>query len=404
MKYVILVGDGMGDMPVAELGDRTPLDAAVTPAIDALARKGVLYTVATVPSGMAPGSDVANLSLLGYCPSDFYSGRAPLEAASMGVTLRDGEIAYRCNLVTLEKSADGSVKMVDYSAGHITTEEAAQLIDALNDSLGSEDICFHQGVSYRHLLVTSLQPENVVSVPPHDYTDKDVTKFWQQYEKHSGLSTIMNTAFSVLADHPVNKKRVANNLPPANGIWLWGEGKQPTMPTLQQQFGISGALISAVDLLKGIAVYAGMEVANVVGATGYLDTNYQGKVEGALAAIKRHDMIFVHVEAPDEASHHGLLSEKIQAIEDFDAKIVGPIVNGLREAGEEFRLMVAMDHYTPVSTKTHDARPVPILLHDSRWGREHPELAYTERHAAQYGNYLANGTALIKTLLDDEEK
>jgi 2,3-bisphosphoglycerate-independent phosphoglycerate mutase len=403
MKYLILVGDGMGDLPIAELNNRTPLEAARTPAMDALARRGVLLTVATVPSGMAPGSDVANLSLLGYLPQRFYSGRAPLEAASMGVSLAADETAFRCNLVTLEHQSSGQTKMIDYAAGHISSEEAAQLIEALNRQCASPRFTFYPGVSYRHLLVHAGELPELATVPPHDYTGGDVTEFWQRYHKIESFRDLLDRAEKVLSRHPVNLARQKEGHRPANAIWLWGEGKVPIMPTLQEQYGKSGALISAVDLLKGIAVLAGMEVCHVQGATGYLDTNYGGKVEAALDALKRHDLVFVHVEAPDEASHQGLLAEKIQAIEDFDARIVAPVIDRLTKDGADFRLLVAMDHYTPLSIKTHDRRPVPVLLVDSRWQREHPQLRYTESAAARFGNFLPNGREMFKCLLNDDD-
>ncbi|MEJ2689160.1 MAG: cofactor-independent phosphoglycerate mutase [Deltaproteobacteria bacterium] len=399
MKYVILVGDGMGDLPIAELGNKTPLEAAATPAMDTLAKRGVLYSVATVPSGMPPGSDVANLSLLGYLPAKIYSGRAPLEAASMGVSLAADEVAFRCNLVTLAQQAGGSLTMVDYSAGHISTAEAADLIEALNRSCATDRIRFYPGVGYRHLMVhKGLLPE-LETVPPHDYSGQDVTHFWQRYLKIDHFKKLLSQAQTVLADHPVNLKRQQEGKNPANAIWLWGEGKSPVMPSFYDQYAKSGALISAVDLLKGIAVLAGLDVLPVEGATGYLDTNYQGKVDAALAALQEHDMVFVHVEAPDEAAHQGLLAEKMQAIEDFDRKIVKPVFEALQASSEPFRIIVAMDHYTPLAIRTHDRRPVPILLYDSRWKKEHPQLRYTEAAAACYGNYLANGREMMELFL-----
>lgn len=396
MKYVILVGDGMGDLPLAELDNRTPLEAAHTPAMDSLARHGVLYTVATVPNGMPPGSDVANLSLLGYLPRKIYSGRAPLEAASMGIALAEDEIAFRCNLVTLAQDVDQTLKMVDYSAGHISSTEAGELIEALNRRCATDCIRFYPGVSYRHLMVHKGELPQLETVPPHDYSGQDVTQFWERYQRIEHFRELLSEAQKVLAAHPVNLRRQEQGKNQANAIWLWGEGKSPVMPPFQERFGKSGALISAVDLLKGMAVLAGLEVLPVEGATGYLDTNYRGKVETALAALKRHDMVFVHVEAPDEASHQGLLAEKMQAIEDFDGKVVAPVFEELKTAGEPFRIIVAMDHYTPLSIKTHDRRPVPVLMYDSTWGKEHPQLRYTEAAAARFGNFLANGQEMIQ--------
>lgn len=400
MKYLILVGDGMGDLPLTELGGKTPLEAASTPMMDQLARCGELFTVATVPSGMAPGSDVANLSLLGYNPKKIYSGRAPLEAASMGVPLADGEIAFRCNFVTLKHGSNNSVQMVDYSAGHISTDEAAHLIKDLAACVDNSLFRFYPGVSYRHLMVFTGDSSWLHTVPPHDYTGQDVTSFYQRYRGNESFGRLLVDAEKLLSDHPVNQARKAAGKEPANGIWLWGEGKTPTMTTLQEEYGVSGALISAVDLLKGIGVKAGLEIINVPGATGYLDTNYQGKVDAALAAIRDKDLVFVHVEAPDEASHQGLLAEKIQAIEDFDSRIVGPIIAGLQSMAEEYRVIIAMDHYTPLSTRTHDPRPVPIVLYDSLSTLCDDDLVYTEKCAVTCGDFLASGREMIDLLLE----
>ncbi len=397
MKYLILVGDGMGDLPMAELGGRTPLAAARTPAMDRLAADGELYLLRTVPEGFPPGSDVANLSLAGYRPVECYTGRAPLEAASMGVELAVGEIAFRCNLVTVAQGDDGGLTMVDYSAGHITTGEARQLIEALQRELGNDLVRLYPGVSYRHLLVYRGESNGLVTVPPHDHTGREVGGYRDRYRVVPPLAELMAKAALILADHPVNLARVAKGLNPANGVWLWGEGKAPSMPTLADRFGISGALISAVDLLKGIGVYAGMEIINVPGATGYLDTNYQGKVDGALGALKSKDLVFVHVEAPDEAGHQGLLAEKMQAIEDFDQRIVQPIVDGL--AGTDFRLAVAMDHFTPLAIRTHSDQPVPVIIYDSRRQGKGSGLPYTEEAVAKSGGQLADGRHFLEVLL-----
>ncbi|MDH5299616.1 MAG: phosphoglycerate mutase, partial [Desulfobulbaceae bacterium] len=264
--------------------------------------------------------------------------------------------------------------------------------------LGDEGNCFHAGVSYRHLLVHSGEVAGLVTVPPHDHTGREVTEYWQRYQAIPGLAALMNRAPAILAQHPVNLDRVKRGLNPANGIWLWGEGKAPIMPTLQEKYGVSGALISAVDLLKGIGVYAGMEIINVEGATGYLDTNYQGKVEAALAALVDKDLVFVHVEAPDEAGHQGLLREKIQAIEDFDQRIVQPILDGLE--GRDFRLAVAMDHFTPLAIRTHSNQMVPVSIYDSRRNGKASGLPYTEAAGARCGRELANGRVFLETLLN----
>ncbi len=396
MKYIILVCDGMGDEPLAELGNKTPMEAAATPIMDKLAAVGELFTLQTVPDGMAPGSDVANLSLLGYLPKEFYTGRAPLEAASMNVRLVEGETAFRCNLVTLDQQVDKTV-MVDYSAGHISTAEAGELIAALAQRLNGTLVQFYPGVSYRHLMVTGAKFADLRTTPPHDHTGGDVRDYWQNYLNYPLLKDIMPEAMEILAAHPVNQQRMARGQKPANAIWLWGEGSSPALPKMRDLFGLRGALISAVDLLKGIGVYAGMEIINVEGATGYLDTNYQGKAQAALEAVRRNDLVFVHVEAADEAGHQGLVREKIQAIEDFDQKIVQPILEGL--SGSEFRLAITPDHFTPIALRTHIATPVPLVIFDSRGGKG-SGLTYTEKHAADSGRFLASGLDFFNVLLE----
>ena len=397
MKTVILVGDGMGDYPHDDLGGKTVLEAAKTTTMDYLASKGELALLQTVPEGMLPGSDVANLSLLGYRPEEFYTGRSPLEAASMGVELGPDDIAFRLNLVNV-REVDGKVTMVDYSGGHISTAEAHELIDALQAALPEEGLSLYPGISYRHLLVAHQNVDGLKTVPPHDYPEKDVTTFWENYAEVSFLAEFVHKAKAILADHPLNEKRIKEGKLPANCVWLWGEGKAPAMLSLQELYGVSGALISAVDLLKGIGVYAGMEVLEVEGATGYLDTNYQGKVDAALDSLKRHDLVFVHVEAPDETGHQGLLKEKIQAVEDFDSKIVHPILAGLAET-EAFRLVVCMDHFTPVSLKTHTSDPVPVVIYDSRESRASDFTSYSEENGRLSGTLYSNGAEFMKASL-----
>lgn len=408
MKYLILVGDGMGDLPIAELNNRTPLEAANTPHLDALCRQGELFLTRTVPEGFPPGSDVANLSLLGYRPEEYYTGRAPLEAASMGLTLSPEQTAFRCNLVTLDYEADGKVRMIDYSAGHISSEEAGELIAELDAECGSNIFQLHPGVSYRHILLVTGEYPQMETVPPHDFTGKDVTAPWNRYRQDSRWAALQDKARAILANHPVNARRIATGKNPANGIWLWGEGKLPSMPTLHARFGITGSLISAVDLLKGLGVNAGLSIINVPGATGYLDTNYAGKAQAALDALRQQDFVFVHVEAPDETGHQGLLKEKIQAIEDFDAKIVGPIFQGLQGSGEEFRLIATMDHHTPLCLRTHTANPVPVLLYDSRATGNGCNRPFSEHNAETEGQRSGtapiNGEQLMEKLLERSSK
>jgi 2,3-bisphosphoglycerate-independent phosphoglycerate mutase len=398
MKYLILVGDGMGDQPLPDLAGRTPLEAARTPAMDFIARQGEISLLRTIPPGLPPGSDVANLSLLGYLPEECYTGRAPLEAASMGVRLAAGEVAFRCNLVTLDRRQDGTVTMVDYSAGHISSEEARQLVESLAAELGSPGSRFYPGVSYRHLFVHQGEFSGLATVPPHDHTGREVSAFWNRYLAIPELGEMVERAGRILAEHPVNEARRRQGKNPANGIWLWGEGRTPALARLTQSYGISGALISAVDLLRGIGICAGLEIIRVPGATGYLDTNYRGKVTAALAALDRHDFVFVHVEAPDEASHQGSLPNKLQAIEDFDRQIVQPILDGMK--GVDFRLALTMDHFTPLAIKTHSDHPVPVVIYDSRRRSSAGAEGYSEREAAASGRLLANGRIFIETLLE----
>jgi 2,3-bisphosphoglycerate-independent phosphoglycerate mutase len=403
MKYLILVGDGMGDLPLADLDHRTPLDFATTPMLDSLCQKGRLFLTRTVPEGYPPGSDVANLSLLGYKPEEYYTGRAPLEAASMGINLAPDETAFRCNLVTLNHQDDGKVQMIDYSAGHISNEESGQLIEALEAECATGQFHFKAGISYRHILVVKGDYPAMNPVPPHDYIEKDVSSPWQRYMENPEWQELLSKARNVLAKHPVNQKRAANGQNEANGIWLWGEGKLPSMPPLHERFGIKGSLISAVDLLKGLGVMAGLDILNIPGATGYIDTNYKGKADAALDCLKTQDFVFVHVEGPDEAGHQGLMQDKLQAIEDFDAKIVTPIVQGLRDRGEDFRLIATMDHYTPLSLRTHIDTPVPTILYDSREieagsGQNFSEVAGNVA-GKKKGGTLPDGETMMNQLL-----
>ena len=381
MKYILIIGDGMGDEPIAELNGKTPLAAAATPVMDRLAKAGEQMLVRTVPKGYPPGSDVANLSLLGYAPEKYYTGRAPLEAASMGIDIAADELAFRCNLVTLEHNNDRII-MRDYSAGHITTRESTELIRAVQRQCGTDRITLYPGISYRHLLVLKGEPPVLTTVPPHDHLDLDVTDFYAKYLQVDYLKVLMEQAAAVLAEHPVNRERVRQGKNPANSLWLWGEGKSPDMPTLSERFGISGALVSAVDLLKGIGVYAGLSVPEIKGATGYIDTNYAGKAKAALAALENGDIAVVHLEGPDEAGHQGSLADKVQAIEDLDAKIIAPIFHELEKKGEYFRLVVCMDHYTPLSLRTHVDWPVPVLLYDSTGVPAASGRSYSEADAA----------------------
>ncbi len=316
MKYVILVGDGMGDYPLEELAGRTVLQAADTPNLDNLARHGELGLARTIPPGMDPGSDIANLAIMGYDPARYHTGRAPLEAAALGVALGPKEVAFRCNLVTLRHEGD-RIFMEDYSAGHISSEEAREIIQVLDSALGREGRRFYPGVSYRHLLVWAEGESSWRTYPPHDWTGKEVGRLMTA--DAAPLWDLMRASWPVLKDYEVNRRRLAANQKPATSIWLWGQGRPPQLPTLKERFDLSGAVISAVDLIRGIGKYAGLEPILVPGATGFLDTNYAGKVAAALSALKNKDLVFIHVEAPDEAGHSGQLKLKLQAFVVFDA-------------------------------------------------------------------------------------
>ncbi|XOF34652.1 MAG: cofactor-independent phosphoglycerate mutase [Candidatus Electrothrix sp. YB6] len=403
MKYILLIGDGMGDTPVPELGYQTPLEAAHKPTIDRLCALAEPLLVRTVPEGYPPGSDVANLSLLGYEPEKYYTGRAPLEAASMGIDIPENALAFRCNLVTVDYQEDNRLTMLDYSAGHISTAEAAELIAAVQEECGTERLALYPGVSYRHLLIHhGAVPESLHTVPPHDYMDQEVTEFYRQYLAADYLAELMRKSAAVLADHPVNRKRQAEGKRPANSIWIWGEGKKPAMNLLQERHNISGSLISAVDLLKGLGVCSGLEVLEVEGATGYLDTNYQGKAEAALDALTGKDFVLVHVEAPDEAGHQGAVQDKVHAIEDFDARIVTPIVDEMDRRGEEYRLVVTMDHYTPLARRTHEDWPVPMFLYASRGTGRPSGVSYTEANIKTIAEYFPNGAAFFSRFIRQE--
>lgn len=378
MKYIVLIGDGMADRPLKELEGKTPLQKAFTPNMDRLAREGIIGTVRTIPPGFHPGSDVANLSILGYDPRKFYSGRAPLEAASMGVDLNEGDVAYRCNLVTLKFDKERTrAVMEDYSSGHISTGEARDLIKEINRELGTDAIQFYPGVSYRHLMVWRNGELDVECVPPHDITGKEIADYLPSGQGEEVLRNLMRSSVGVLINHTVNKERVAKGKKPANSIWLWGQGRKPQMPTFREKYSLSGALVSAVDLTKGLGVCAGLEILKVPGVTGYIDTNYKGKAEYSLNALEKCDFVYIHVEAPDEAGHSGNYRDKIKAIEDFDALVVGTVLRGAK-AFEEYRILLMPDHATPIEARTHTSEPVPFVIYDSRKKRDNKGAAFDE--------------------------
>lgn len=374
MKYIVLIGDGMADRPIKALGYKTCLQKARTPNMDKLAREGEIGKARTIPDGLEPGSDVANLSILGYDPRKYYSGRAPIEAIYRRIKLGPNDVAFRCNLVTMGLSSKGlpGAVMEDYSAGHITTRESTRLINFIDKKLGNREIAFYHGVGYRHLMIWKNGIEKITCTPPHDITGKKIENFLPKGKGREVLNSLMNKSVDILLAHPVNRNRIRKGLHTANSLWFWGQGKKLSIPSFKDKYGLNGALISAVDLTKGLGLCAGFDVLNVKGATGYIDTNYAGKAEAAIKALKKNDIVYVHVEAPDEAGHNGDIKSKIKAIEDFDSKVVGTILKGLKNF-HEYRILLLPDHFTPVKVRTHTSEPVPFVIYRSHNSRKNPK-------------------------------
>ncbi len=401
MKYVVLLGDGMADYPSRQLGGKTPLQCAFTPFLDQIAAQGTLGLVDTIPSGLTPGSDVANLSVLGYDPVVNYTGRGPLEAASMGINLSPDDIAYRCNLVSIGHQGSDSAFMDDFTAGHISSVEAREIILDLNKKLGSSQIQFFPGVGYRHLLVWRNASGTPQTTPPHDIPGKAIASYFPEGDQAIEVNDLMNKAIEVLKNHPVNILRASDGKKQANSIWLWGQGKKPQIIPLTQKYNFKGGMISAVDLLNGLGVNAGLKPLRVEGATGYIDTNYEGKAKMALDALKFMDFVFLHLEAPDEMGHEGNAAGKIQAIEFFDEKIVGPILNNIGHLGD-YRILVLSDHPTPVDLKTHVGDPSPFAVISSR--KEENEAtghSFTEMNAKASGIFVSPGYQLMDKFIRD---
>ena len=403
MKYIIIVGDGMADYPIQSLGGRTPLMVARTPHMDWMAKQGEIGLVRTIPDGFNPGSEIANLSIFGYDPIRYYTGRGPLEAASLGVKLADDDIAFRCNLVTL-KFQGNKIVMEDFSAGHITDGEAKKVILDLNREMATNEIQFYSGVSYRHLMVLKngaakfSNLEKLELTPPHDIIGKEITTLLSQMKEP--VLALMNESQKLLKSHPINLARESKGLPPANSIWLWGQGRSPRMITLKERFGMDGYVISAVHLIKGIGILAGLEVLEVPGITGYFDTNYAGKAQYAMRGLKEKDFVYVHVEAPDEAGHMGNPQLKIEAIEAFDEKIVGPILEGMKDF-RRYKVLVLPDHPTPLSLRTHTADPVPYVIYSNEDGATsfHGET-FDEVSAGRSGILIEKGFELVERFLN----
>jgi 2,3-bisphosphoglycerate-independent phosphoglycerate mutase len=404
MKYVVVLGDGMADYRLAAFNNKTPLQLAYKPNMDKLAQVSETGMVKTIPEGFPPGSDVANMSVLGYEPEIYYTGRSPIEAVSMGVDLGENDIAFRCNLVTLSEEENYREKtMVDYSSEEITSAEAAELINDINREIGTEEFRFYPGISYRHLLVWVDGRENFTLTPPHDISDRVIGSYLPQGAGSDVLTRMMMKSHEILKEHPVNKKRKSRGLRPATSIWLWGQGKKPAFAPFREKYGLTGAVICAVDLIKGLGLCAGLVAPLVPGATGGVHTNFLGKAEAALAELKAgRDFVYVHVEAPDEAGHQGNAAEKIGAIEKIDEQVVGRLVQGLKELGEDYRMLILPDHPTPVSIKTHTAEPVPFILYDSRKIVSSGINSYTEEEIKSSGLFISDGPALMKRFICGE--
>ena len=373
MKKIILVGDGMGDYPIEALGNQTPLQAADIPNIRRIAARGQLHQVKTVPVGLPPGSDVCNMSLLGYNAAGNYTGRAPIEAAGAGITLHPHDVAFRCNLVTIQ---DG--RMIDYSAGHISSEEGDVLIRDIAAALQDEGMTFYPGVSYRHLLIWRDGPADLTAMPPHEISDQLVEPHLPTGDRQGAVRDLMEASKRVLANHPVNLARLAAGKNPATQLWLWGQGRALTLPSFQSLYGLSGGVVTAVDLVRGLGLLAGLEAPLVEGATGFIDTNYAGKVEAAKRLLSQHDFVYVHIEAPDECGHMGDAELKKRAITDFDREVVGPLWAYAESLGEPYRLIVAMDHRTPIARRGHTEEPVPMAVLEGPVGVVTQETAFDE--------------------------
>jgi len=400
MKYILLVGDGMADRPIEELNGKTILEAAHTPNMDEIVKQGRIGIVKTIPRGMTPASDVANLAIMGYDPKVYYRGRGPLEAANMGIPVKSTEVVFRCNTVTVSEG-----KMVDYSAGHIKTKESVVIIEELAKKLGTPKIKFYPGISYRHLVVVDAGTEaaaeqlnNMKCTPPHDITGKNIQKYLPKGEGAEAILDLMEKSKEILLKNDINKVRIDLGENPANMIWLWGQGVKPNMPLFKELFGISGSVISAVDLVNGIGKLVGLKVINVPGATGYYDTNFKGKADYALESLKNNDFVFVHVEAPDEAGHNGDIRAKVGAVENFDRLVVGTILQAVKQYSDGYRILVLPDHATPVSIKTHTSEPVPFAVCGDGITPDNA-AEFTEKAASESEFELNNASGLMKYLV-----
>jgi len=400
MKYIIIIPDGMADLGIKELGGKTPMEFAHTPVMDSLSSSAEMGLVRTIPAGLPPGSDTANLSVMGYDPLRYHTGRSPLEAVSLGIELEDDDMVFRCNLVTLSNESGYKEKrMIDHSAGEISSDDSAILINYIKADLENSNIEFYPGVSYRNIMVWSEGPGNTRLTPPHDILEKKIAPYLPSGDGSAMIMKLMEESGRMLPAHPLNRSRLDRGRRPANSIWLWGQGKKPYLDDFHDKYGLRGSVISAVDLIRGIGICAGLETVKVEGITGTINTNLDGKAKMAVnEVLSGKDFVYVHIEAPDECSHQGNIEDKIRAIEMIDEKIVGHIEAAMNKSGEDYKLMILPDHPTPISLRTHTAEPVPFLIFDSRKKKSSgikSGKGFNERTAASTGIMIEKGHTLI---------
>lgn len=404
MKYVVALYDGMADYPVEALGGKTPMQKANKPIFDSLAKRGEVGLVRTIGEGLKPGSEIGNLTVMGYDPRKYFTGRSPLEAISIGVKMADDDISLRCNLVTLSDEENYDDKtMVDYSAGDISSEEAAKIIKTVQQNFGGGEFDFYSGVSYRHCLIFHKGTTDLGTMtPPHDISGRVVGPYISTSPNAQKLTSLMRKSYDLLKDHPVNIERIKQGKRPANSIWLWGEGTKPTLPPFSELYGVKGTVISAVDLLKGIGIAAGMQTPEVEGATGYIDTNFEGKAIAAVDALKKDcDFAYIHIEAPDECGHRYEPENKVKAIEYIDSRVLPIVIKGLEEIGEDYKIMILPDHPTPLSTRTHASDPVPYMIYQKSKEKDSGVESINEESAKKTGNFIDAGYELMNKFIKE---
>ncbi len=404
MKYVVVLYDGMADYPVEALGGKTPMQKANKPIFDSLAKRGEVGLVRTIGEGLKPGSEIGNLTVMGYDPRKYFTGRSPLEAISIGVKMADDDISLRCNLVTLSDEENYDDKtMVDYSAGDISSEEAAKIIKTVQQNFGGGEFDFYSGVSYRHCLIFHKGTTDLGTMtPPHDISGRVVGPYISTSPNAQKLTSLMRKSYDLLKDHPVNIERIKQGKRPANSIWLWGEGTKPTLPPFSELYGVKGTVISAVDLLKGIGIAAGMQTPEVEGATGYIDTNFEGKANAAVDALKKDcDFAYIHIEAPDECGHRYEPENKVKAIEYIDSRVLHIVIKGLEEIGEDYKIMILPDHPTPLSTRTHASDPVPYMIYQKSKEKDSGVESINEESAKKTGNFIDAGYELMNKFIKE---